>query len=256
VTRGLAILAAVTPVGVAACGDGPPTELVCEAPATNAAPRSQCGPTLELTPINAYAGDFAAVHAREDAVVLVNGCTGTWIAAAAGPVVLTAGHCVGLGDRVLVAFNHEADADGDTLVTEGTVVERADEPDYALVALDAAPAVTPTPLAAGGSERLAIVQHARGGPKAVAEGSLAGVCEAILSYVDLDTLVGASGAGVLDVDGRVVAVHTDGNCAVDGSGVNYSWTAESIVAASPYLEDADLARAGPQPEVAPGDGRR
>ena len=55
------------------------------APATKPVRSSQCGPTLELTPINSYHGEIAAVQDREDAVVLVNGCTGTLIAAQAGP---------------------------------------------------------------------------------------------------------------------------------------------------------------------------
>src|SRR5262245_60487416 len=74
---------------------------------------TQCGPTLDFTPINAYGGEIAAVQDREDAVVLIGGgCTGTLIAATAGPVVLTAGHCLGLGGRALVAFNVEDDPDG------------------------------------------------------------------------------------------------------------------------------------------------
>src|SRR4051812_33068720 len=89
---------------LAACGasDPPRTLEVCAQPQALAkpvrSPRSQCGPTADFIPINSYQGDIAGAQVREDAVVLVNGdCTGTLIAAAAGPVVLTAGHCVGVG---------------------------------------------------------------------------------------------------------------------------------------------------------------
>jgi len=203
--------------------------------------RAQCGPTLDLTPINAYHGDFTPAQDREDAVVLIDGnCTGTLIDAAAGPVVLTAGHCVGLGDSVLLAFNVEADPDGDPLVTNGTVIEQAMAPDYALIALDQLPAITPTPLTRTASDRLAIIQHPRGGPKVIAEGDYLAECSGIVSYTDLDTLVGSSGAGILTTTGFVLGVHTDGDCTTDGGGVNYGWSAAAIVAASAYLQDGDL----------------
>ena len=203
---------------------------------------SQCGPSLDLTPINDYRGEIAAVQDREDAVVLIGGsCTGTLIAAAAGPIVLTAGHCVGLGDRALLAFNVEADADGDTLVTDGTVIERSTEPDYSLIEPDELPEVTATPLTTRPSDLLAVIQHPRGGPKSIAEGRFAATCDDAIFYTDLDTLVGSSGAGVLTEGGYLLGIHTDGDCAEDGSGSNYGWTATSIVAVSSYLQDADVA---------------
>jgi hypothetical protein len=216
---------------------------VCAKPALGrGAQRAQCGPTLDLTPINSYRGAFAPAQLREDAVVLIDGsCTGTLIAAAAGPVVLTAGHCVGLGDRALLAFNVEADPDGDTLVTDGTVIEQASAPDYALIALDQLPAIAPTPLTLTASDRLAIIQHPRGGPKVIAEGNYLGECTGFISYTDLDTLVGSSGAGVLTERGFALGVHTDGDCKTDGGGLNYGASAEAIVAASAYLQDVDIA---------------
>lgn len=203
----------------------------------------QCGPTLDFTPINQYAGAFAAAQEREEAVVLINGlCTGTLIAAAAGPVVATAGHCVGLGDRDVVVFNHEDDPDGEPLITEGTVIERADDPDYALIKLDTLPAaITPTPLTTQPSDQLAIIQHPRGRPKVIAEGPFLDSCDRQIYYTDLDTLVGSSGAGILSDRGYLVGVHTDGDCAEDGGGANRGWTAAAIVEASPYLEAADIA---------------
>lgn len=237
---------------VAACSDSdsvePPKVCQDEAAALRAAAfgvsgrRSQCGATQEFTPVNEYAGALAEAQAREDAVALLNGsCTGTLIAAAAGPVMLTAGHCAALGDRVLVAFNIEMNADGDPLLTEATVIERADEPDYALLRLDQLPAATtPTPLGALASDRLAVIQHPRGRPKVIAEGDFLDSCDRLLYYVDLDTLVGSSGAGVLNESGELIAVHTDGDCAMDGKGANYGWTVESIVAASAYLQDGDV----------------
>lgn len=204
---------------------------------------SQCGPTLDLVPVNSYQGELSAVvQEREDAVALIGGtCTGTLIAAAAGPVVLTAGHCGQVGDQFLVAFNVEANPDGDQLTTAGTVIERADAPDYALLRLDVLPLVTPTPLTSLTSDLLAVIQHPRGGPKVVADGQYLGACNGVIYYANLDTLVGSSGAGVITRHGYLTGVHTDGNCATDGSGANQGWSSAAIVDASAYLQDGDIA---------------
>jgi hypothetical protein len=238
------LLAATVALGTAACGDPAPADpAVCqELQAASLIRSSQCGPTLELTPINSYQGEIVGVQDREDAVALINGsCTGTLIAAGAGPVVVTAGHCVGLGDRSLVAFNVEEQPDGDPLVTNGTVIEQSTGPDYALIQLDALPAAAPILLTTQPTDLLAIIQHPRGRPKAIAEGAFLDACNGLLYYTDLDTLVGSSGAGVLNRQGHLVAVHTDGDCAEDGSGANRGWSAAEIVEASPYLQGADLA---------------
>jgi len=236
-------------IGGAACGDSRPRTLeICGGTQASmlhtsvGRNRSQCGATADFTPINSYQGDIADVQVREDAVALINGdCTGTLIAAAAGPVVLTAGHCVGLGDQALLEFNYEEQPDGDPLVTTGTIIEASTDPDYALIKLEQLPAVTPTPLTSRPTDLLAIIQHPRARPKVIAEGRLAGACHDQVYYTDLDTLDGSSGAGVLTHQGYLLAVHTDGDCATDGSGANFGWSAASIVAASGYLQASDIA---------------
>jgi hypothetical protein len=229
---------------LAACGGDPkrPTTEVCTELQASSILRSQCGPTEDFTPINSYHGAIADVQIREDAVALVHGsCTGTLIAAAAGPVVITAGHCVGLGDTDQIAFNYEDQPDGDQLVTDGKVIEQSTDPDYALIKLDALPQATPTPLTSRPTDLVAVIQHPRSRAKVIAEGSLAGACNDQVYYSDLDTLVGSSGAGVLTSNGYLVAVHTDGDCAADGSGTNRGWSSAAIVAASAYLQATDIA---------------
>jgi hypothetical protein len=241
------ILAGTVLLGVVACGTPVPAALadppVCEnSQMLEVSSLWQCGPTLDFTPVNSYQGEFADVLDRKNAVVLIDGrCTGTLIEASAGPVVLTAGHCVGLGDRALLFFNFEENADGERLLIEGSVIEQSFEPDYALIALDVLPAVTPVLLTSQASERLAIIQHPRGRPKVIAEGRFLDSCSQHVFYKDLDTLVGSSGAGVLNRQGHLLGVHTDGDCEEDGRGANSGWTAEAIVEASPYLESADIA---------------
>jgi hypothetical protein len=140
-----------------------------------------------------------------------------------------------------MVFNFEDAADGDPLVTGGTVIERSSEPDYALIALDKLPAVTPVSLTTLPSERLAIIQHPRGRPKAIAEGRYLDACHQLVYYADLDTLVGSSGAGVLTRQGHLLGIHTDGDCDEKGRGANRGWTATAIVEASEYLRSDDIA---------------
>jgi hypothetical protein len=236
------LLALVWAANIAGCAEEPREPASCaEIGARRSSTPAQCGPTLDFTPINQYIGELVDVDQREDAVVLIDGrCTGTLIAASAGPVILTAGHCVGIGDRALVAFNVEVDPDGDTLVTEGTVIERTLDPDYALIQLDASPAVMPTPLTSKPSDLLAVIQHARGGPKVIAEGRYDGACGEVLFYSDLDTLVGSSGAGVLARSGYLLGVHSDGDCTTDSTGSNRGSTVAAIVEASAFLQPSDI----------------
>lgn len=239
------LLAGTAILGVVACGPAVPADPpVCgnpPPPELGPRPRSQCGPTLDFTPINSYQGEFSdVIQDKEDAVVLINGsCTGTLIQASAGPVVVTAGHCVGLGDQAVVDFNFEDNPDGPQLVTTGTVFEQALEPDYALIKLDELPAVTPVLLTVRPTELLAIIQHPRGEPKVIAEGRFVDSCNQLLYYT-LDTLVGSSGAGVLNRQGHLLGVHTDGDCDANGHGANRGWTADDIVKASSYLQSADI----------------
>ena len=202
---------------------------------------AQCGATLDFEPVNEYGGDFPNVQAREDAVVLVNGnCTGTIIdGGVAGQFILTAGHCVGLGDEALLVLNHEKCADGVEGAWGGRVVERSVEPDYALITLDGDPGVVATRLGRELTERLAIIQHPIGRPKVIADGLLLDEDSGVLRYLEIDTLAGGSGAGVLNSNGRLVGVHTSGDCYEDG-GSNAGWTAAEIVSASARLDDAVL----------------
>lgn len=236
-------LAVVAALATSCSATPPEPAATCESLPEARLVRPQCGPTLDLTPINRYSGAIAGVQEREEAVVLINGsCTGTLIAASEGPVVITAGHCVGLEDTALVAFNVEDEPDGEQLATSGVVIERADEPDYALLELDQLPDdVTPVPLTTAATDLLAIIQHPRGAPKVIAEGRFLDVCDAVLVYGDLDTLVGSSGAGVLNERGYLLGIHSGGDCTEDGGGSNRGWTAESVVRASAHLQDDDIA---------------
>jgi hypothetical protein len=46
---------------------------------------------------------------------------------------------------------------------------------------------------------------------------------------------------VLNRQGYLLGIHTDGDCDEKGHGTNSGWTAETVVEASPYLQSADIA---------------
>lgn len=229
-------LAGLSSLLVAACHT-PSTELRCEGdeelPASHAL---QCGPTLDFTEINAYRGALPHLEERENAVVLVQGaCSGTWIESSEGErFVLTAGHCVRPSQHVLISFNHELCPDGLVVTREGQVVEHSAEPDYALIVIDAEIDIVPTPMSTEITSALAIIQHPRSRTKVIAEGQFAEERNGMIHYVDLDTLVGGSGAGILNANGDLIGVHTDGDCDVYG-GTNYGWSIAAIIEHSEQL---------------------
>lgn len=196
---------------------------------------SQCGRQLDYFHINDYNGQSTFVDEREDAVVMINrDCSGTYIGdvSGLGSIILTAGHCLS-EDEVLVTFNYEVDPDGYVYEGFGTVLEASQAPDYGLVVIEPVEGVIPTPLGARLSSHLAIIQHPLGGPKQLAEGALVSCQQGVLHYRDLDTLVGASGAGILNREGRLIGIHSGGECISEGS--NFGPRISSIIDASALL---------------------
>ncbi len=77
----------------------------------------------------------------------------------------------------------------------------------------------------GQGDQLTIIQHPRGIPKVVEAGQYDGIEQngglvGYMRYVNLDTMGGSSGSGVLDDAGRLVGVHTNGGCRANG-GANH-----------------------------------
>lgn len=66
-------------------------------------------------------------------------------------------------------------------------------------------------------EPIAILQHPAGQPKKIEAGTVLRVENGDVFYADLDTLGGSSGSGVRDLQGRVIAVHTNGGCQFDAN---------------------------------------
>ena len=83
-------------------------------------------------------------------------------------------------------------------------------------------------------ERVAILQHPHGQPKKIDAGTVLDVVGPDVYYNDIDTNSGASGAGVRDASGAVVAVHTFGGC-TRTSGANRGVPNSAIAAVSNIL---------------------
>jgi V8-like Glu-specific endopeptidase len=170
-------------------------------------------------------------------------CSGTLISA---DMFLTAGHCVDsttVGD--FVAFNYERAAGSTALLTQAhfrisAVLEDAlGGVDYAIVRLEGSPgntfgfaAVAPADPAVGAA--LTIIGHPAAAPKKIEAGTARSLSGNNLSYGNIDTLGGSSGSGVLDSQGRVVGVHTNGGCTATG-GANFGMRISRIRAVSSIL---------------------
>ena len=112
--------------------------------------------------------------------------------------------------------------------------------DYAIVKLEGTPGATYGYAHISGNEvelghLLTIIQHPSGNPKKVDVGHRSGSREAdYMTYNDLDTEPGSSGSGVLDQNGQLVGVHTNGGCTAT-AGDNAAVLMTKIVAASPTI---------------------
>lgn len=89
--------------------------------------------------------------------------------------------------------------------------------DYAIIQIDGKPGLkygfqktNITPVENGNI--LTIIQHPSGKPKMVDIGHKSGLRGEYMTYGDIDTEPGSSGSAVLDQNGFVVGVHTNGGC--------------------------------------------
>lgn len=81
---------------------------------------------------------------------------------------------------------------------------------------------------------LTIIGHPQGLPKKIEAGTVYGFSTNAIRYNNIDTLGGNSGSGVIDSQGRVVGVHTNGGCTSTG-GYNYGTRISRVRAVSSIL---------------------
>lgn len=226
--------------------------------------RSICGTENNLQHVNDYNGNEAPldfVRGRQRAVgALARGndassrkfCSGTMITE---DLFLTASHCIdaSVTNDKFVAFNYEK-APGATQLLEQEhfkVVEVVEDGinrlDYAILRLDGKPGLKYgfSPIRAVLPEvqhQLTIIQHPKGQPKQVESGPLVSVSSgAYMAYADLDTEPGSSGSGVLDSQGFLVGVHTNGGC-YSGGGANRGVKMTEIIKGSRVVQELNQAR--------------
>ena len=157
-------------------------------------------------------------------------CTGTLIGK---DLFLTASHCVSAKTvGHYIALGYERKPGSTTVGTQEffkitQLVEEGAKKgiDYAIVRLerDAGSKYGITKMRPQDPKKdatLAIIQHPSGEPKQIEAGKHQGISGNYLRYADIDTLPGSSGSGVLDADGMLVGVHTNGGCTSGTSGAN------------------------------------
>ena len=83
-------------------------------------------------------------------------------------------------------------------------------------------------------DRLVAFQHPQGEPMRVASGKLKSASIGEFRYAELDTLYGSSGAGLRDISGYIVGVHTHAGCTKKG-GTNCGTRNSAIVPISKLL---------------------
>ncbi|NRA63582.1 MAG: trypsin-like peptidase domain-containing protein [Pseudobacteriovorax sp.] len=235
-TKQLTRIAALT-AAILATGCGQQDEETSES-------KSICGRTNDLQEVPEYDGTlgisigFVAQHETPVGAILNAGgspyCSGTLISE---NLFLTAGHCIPSGPDS-VAFNYQVGSEPE-LFEVTRVVERGRGLDYAILEVAGNPgdiygfaSLTGRSISRG--ETLVIIQHPQGTPKKVEVGTLSRVSGSRLSYSGLDTLGGSSGSGVLDTDGNIVGVHTNGGCSSFG-GANSGVTITAIARASSVI---------------------
>ena len=146
-------------------------------------------------------------------------CSGTLIGK---DLFITASHCIDSGTPgEFVSFHYErlpgAEELREQLFFEIAEVVEDGSMDYAVLRLDGEPGLklgwahieTREPVA---GDELTIIQHPYGDPKLIEGGTYLSNSGNYMRYGDLDTDPGSSGSGILNGDGLLYGVHTNGGC--------------------------------------------
>jgi V8-like Glu-specific endopeptidase len=164
-------------------------------------------------------------------------------------VFISAGHCDGTSlEELQITFNYQRGTDGkkrkETRVAVLRVLESVspdtEDIDYVLYELDGNPGevfgyIPPAVRDAQVGEMLCIIQHPGGEMKQIEAGECIEIAGTRIRYNDIDTMGGSSGSPVINSEGRLVGVHTNGGCSTSGGGFNFGTRLEAILEVSPLL---------------------
>lgn len=232
------------------------------------AQESICG-TNQMQHVSEYDGKrgqpFEFVNKYEQAVgALAYGtipntskyCTGTLISE---DLFLTAAHCIDSGIlNEFAVFNYQKNRGTTDLAAQEhlkviKVVEKAlNGLDFAIIQIEGKPGLKYgftqiNTAAVENGNLLTIIQHPSGKPKMVDIGHKLIDEDDYMRYGDLDTEPGSSGSGVIDANGFVVGVHTNGGC-YNAGGSNAGVLMTQIVKASPTIQALTKAPAPAEPQ--------
>jgi V8-like Glu-specific endopeptidase len=181
-------------------------------------------------------------------------CSGALVGvdpATGNDLFVTAGHCdMGDDSDLVISFNFQLAPDGSkrkekrvrVLEVIESVPPDSDDVDYCVYLLDGNPGeefgyIPPAGDDAKIGEMLCIIQHPGGEPKQIEAGPCTGFTETRIRYDDIDTMGGSSGSPVINENGELVGVHTNGGCSTSGGGFNFGTKISTILELSPVLTD-------------------
>jgi V8-like Glu-specific endopeptidase len=188
-------------------------------------------------------GAISATNQQDDSGKF---CSGTLISK---NLFLTASHCVDMNTiGQYVAFNYQLSASGKLgpqffyKITKIAEIGYKDSLDYAILELEGNPGkkfgyARIANMFPKVKDSITIIQHPSGRPKEIEAGLVSSLTDKSLLYDDIDTEPGSSGSGIINREGKLAGVHTNGGCSpYSMGGANHGVNIKTIAGVSKVLK--------------------